>query len=58
MANSNPPTVGATVRTNEFVAMLMPRMAPVSEEVTDFVNDEVTTTFIIAIAKTTNGMRK
>ena len=50
--------MGATVRTNELVAILMPRMAPVSLGVTDFVNEDVTTTFIIAIAKTTKGTRK
>ena len=50
--------MGATVRTNELVAMLIPRMAPVSLEVTDFVNDDVTTTFIVAIANTTKGTKK
>ena len=58
MANNNPPTVGANVLTKELVAMLMPRMAPVSLEVTALVRDEVTTTFITAIANTRNGSRK
>lgn len=58
MANNNPPTVGAIVLTSEFVAMLMPRMAPVSLEVTALVSEDVTTTFITAIANTKKGSRK
>ena len=50
--------VGATVRTNELVAILMPRMAPVSELVTALVKEAVTTTFMIAIANTTKGTTK
>ena len=46
------------MRTNELVAMLIPKMAPVSLEVTDFVSDDVTTTFIVAIANTTKGTKK
>ncbi len=50
--------VGETDRTKAFVAIFRPRMVPVSLDETDLVSDDVTTTFITAVAKTTKGTRK